>query len=165
MRDSWRLDHLIAPKRSAARAILNDRLDRIDGYPGGGGGEDRVQSSTTGSTVERAVIRRDSFTADLMQIDDDAATITSLLEAHERMLDHIIRRIDPQDRDADDNVTDVPLCFEGQRGKEGNIVWGDVTCAMPASKSGLCATHYLAWWRHRKTAGIDVSRDHEPARS
>lgn len=50
-----------------------------------------------------------------------------------------------------------PECRDGQTGKDGTIEWGDVLCCSPAEKSGLCAKHYMAWYRWRRNNGGDVT--------
>lgn len=53
-------------------------------------------------------------------------------------------------------------CKVGQKGKDGTIDWGDPLCDEDGEKAGLCARHYMAWYRWRKNAGHDTSRMHQP---
>jgi len=54
----------------------------------------------------------------------------------------------------------LALCKDNQQGREGQIVWGDPTCERRPDKAGLCHAHYTDWYRYRKAAGIDTTRDY-----
>ena len=161
MRLAWLIEHGAAPGVTRARATLDEQLAQHDGWPTRGDSAGGRTSLGTSST-ETAGTGRAACTAHHEQIDRDIAELVELTRALVRMCDKISRRR-AIDRNDDRNDVDVPVCFEGQLGKEGNIEWGDVTCTMPPVKRGLCQHHYDLWYRHRRAHGIDVSRDHQPA--
>lgn len=47
-------------------------------------------------------------------------------------------------------------CRDGQLGKDGTIEWGDPLCSDPSEKHGLCARHYMRWYRWRRANGLDT---------
>jgi hypothetical protein len=146
----------LAVEVTAARMVLGDRRARAQsGDTGGNDDGVRVHTSRISSTTE---------TRALAAVHND--------EQHDTMLEHVntIRQAIRQARryihanimrgpDLPAEPDGPTLCKDGQHGKEGAIEWGDTTCEFPASKSGLCSAHYLAWYRYRKASGIDTTKD------
>ena len=152
MRIAAIIERHIAPKVPRAEEALTERLNRLGTSSGD---NERVRTSTSSSTTERQAMQRIAITADLFQVREDLRSLNTLANDISRMLDRIITGRQPDDHD----TPDVPVCLEGQHGKEGAIEWGDPLCAMPAVKRDLCQRHYDAWRRHRLNRGIDTSRD------
>lgn len=159
MRIAARIERHLAPAITLARWALEAQIARIDGWPGTST-DPHVRTSRGTSSTEAAGARRAELAADYQQLHDDLVAMDTTVSDLLRMCRRIHTGVEP---DEDDHGPAIPLCMEGQTGKEGSIVWGDVTCAMPAVKGGMCQAHYLAWYRHRRSAGIDTSRDHQPA--
>lgn len=59
-----------------------------------------------------------------------------------------------------EKITD---CNQGQFGKDGAHHWGEPLCTRPSVKSGLCSTHYQAWYRWRRDTGRSTDDMFQPA--
>lgn len=159
MRIAARVERHLAPAITLARWAIEAQIARIDGWPGTST-DPHVRTSRGTSSTEAAGERRAQLAADYQQLHDDLVALDTTISDLLRMCRRIHTGVEPAE---DDHGPAIPLCFEGQTGKEGSIVWGDVTCAMPAVKRDLCQQHYDAWRKHRMSRGIDTSRDHQPA--
>ena len=148
----------MAPLITLARDATAERINRLDGWTSGGSSDPHVTASRPASSTERHGEQRARLAADYQQLHEDLGQIDELVRSVIGMCQRMVTGKDITQPE----LPDVPLCMEGQTGKDGSIEWGDTTCAMPAVKSGMCQAHYLAWYRHRRSRGIDVSRDHEP---
>jgi hypothetical protein len=59
--------------------------------------------------------------------------------------------------------TTLDVCCDHQVGRHAVAEWGDPLCSLSGTKAGLCAAHYMTWYRARLRDGIDTSQDHQPA--
>lgn len=105
------------------------------------------------TSVERAVEQRLRLTDAL---DDIEAQVKLIAVAAADALRNARRLIGTR---TEEKITE---CRDGQHGKDGAIEWGDPTCTKPAVKSGMCTTHYTAWYRWRKRVGVDTAKMFEP---
>ena len=157
MRIAARIERQLAPTVIVARLAIERRIADVDGWPITSD-DPHVRTSLGTSSTESAGARRAQLAADHRQVHEDLRELDDLVSRIIRSCRRMATGAEPVD-----DGPPIPLCMEGQSGKEGSIVWGDPMCAMPAVKSGMCQRHYDSWRRHRLTSGIDVSRDHEPA--
>ena len=159
MRIAARVERHLAPAITLARWAIEAQIDRIDGWPGTST-DPHVRTSRGTSSTEAAGERRAQLAADHQQLHDDLVALDTTISDLLRMCRRIHTGVEPAE---DDHGPAIPLCFEGQTGKEGSIVWGDVTCAMPAVRKGLCQAHWMGYYRHLRDRGVDVTKHHEPA--
>lgn len=158
MRIAWRIEHQLAPAIVIARTALEARIARLNGW-NTITDDPHVTTSTSGSSTERHATQRAQLTADHQQLHDDLRDIDRMVSDIIRMCGRMTSGIDTPTAD----LPDVPVCMEGLAGKDGSIVWGDPTCAMPAVRKGLCQAHWMAYYRHLRDRGVDVTKHHEPA--
>jgi hypothetical protein len=145
---------LAATEHTLSLDILTDRRARSLTGDLSRSEQVRVMTSRGDSTTEiyalNAIIQAEQE-AELEQHVD--TTIRAIRELRHYMRHTIMRGPDLPAEEP------MPICKEGQHGKEGAIVWGDTTCELSVVKGGMCTSHYFAWWRHRKAKGIDTSAD------
>jgi len=148
------LSNLAASYPASAEQLLT-HLARLDGYSGGGQSEKVSGAGSALTAVEAAADRRLTLVARLEQLRARRAEALAAIGALVREVDRATRMVTP-----DTPPPVVPLCRDGQHGRDGTLEWGDPLCMRTADKVGLCHAHYMASRRWREAHGIDTSRDY-----
>ena len=150
-----KLGELTARKITTALAAINERLARTDGYPAGGESDLRRGHGDTESTAtERAAMTRHMLTTMREELRDAITDCCNTIDALDRLGEDALRYAGHAPTPNDD-----PLCRENQLGRAGVIEWGDPLCCKVPTKAGLCATHYMRWYRWRTDHRISTAKD------
>lgn len=138
----------IARDLIAARDHVAAELATLDGYPGGE--SERVSGSSELTPTEAIASARLGMRRHMDDIEAGVHLLNVTAADVARSLRGVLGTRVP---------ADFTVCHNSQSGKEGVDRWGDPLCNKPPVKAGMCQAHYMAWYRARQAAGVDVTHD------
>ena len=156
----WQLQSIVAVNLTNALAHCVRELSILDGFSERGDTV-HVTASSEMTTVERQADARWQMTNAREDLRDAKAHVLLAIRELNELCNQVMRMRQPKQVTKPDKKEG--LCCSNQSGKEGVVEWGDPLCLDTPTKGGLCARHYMAWYRARQKAGVDISKDFEPA--
>jgi hypothetical protein len=143
------IDHYALAAEQAYEHLARQRA-LCDGYPARG--ETAGRGTATSSSTEGAIVSAEHF-------DEQTARLRHAINAVDTAtatLGHVIGDVLPP------TTVQTKRCADGQVGKDSGLWSDNVHCPELPTKKGMCAQHYMRYYRYRVAHLLPVDQDFEP---